>query len=457
MQALVDGIVLGYFVLLCLAYLALLAAALRSLARLRAERRLQGERRSPWPITLMVPAHNEAATVVESVRALLRLDYPQFEVVVVNDGSRDATLARLHESFGLVPDLSDAPGVLPCRPVRSRWRSSVEPRLRVLDKHNGGKADALNCAINASRSPLICAIDADTLILPDALHRLARPFHAHPELLAVGGTIGLANGARVRRGVVLELGAPRGWLARFQVVEYLRAFLIGRLGWNLLGGNVIISGAFGLFRRSAVVAAGGYARDTVGEDMELVARLRRFAPPWQQAGAVVHLPDPVAFTEAPESWRILGNQRDRWQRGLADTLWRCRDMIGRPRFGALGLVVLPFFVLFELGGPVVELFGYGYFGWLAGTGRLHAGFAALFLAASVGFGFALSIVALVLERHLLGFFRQPHDMGRLALAALAENVGYRQVVLYFRLRGLWNYVRGNKAWGGMVRAGFRPA
>jgi len=381
MQALVDHLVLGYFVLLCLAYLALLAAAVRSLVELRAERRLVAERGDPWPITLMVPAHNEAATVVDSVRALLRLEYPQFEVVVVNDGSRDDTLGRLQEAFALVPDPSVVPGTLPCRPVRSRWRCPTEPRLRVIDKHNGGKADALNCAINAGRHPLVCAIDADTLILPDALRRLARPFQLRPDLIAVGGTIGLANGCRIRRGVVLELGAPRGWLARFQVVEYLRAFLIGRLGWNLLGGNVIISGAFGLFRRSAVIAAGGYARDTVGEDMELVARLRRFAPPWQQARAVLHVPDPVAFTEAPESWRILGNQRDRWQRGLADTLWRCRDVIGRLRFGALGLVVLPFFVLFELAGPVVELFGYVYFVCLAAAGRLHAGFAALFLAA----------------------------------------------------------------------------
>ena len=453
-------LVLLYFVLLTAGYIALFVSAAVGIIQVR--RDLEGSSpesvsmrgRATLPISILVPAHNEEKTVVESVRALLKLRYPEHEVLVVNDGSTDKTMKRLRTAFALEAVPIDIRLDLPCKPIRATYRSAIYSRLIVIDKDNGGKADALNCAINASRFPLVCAIDADTLILPDALLRLVRPFLTDVDVVAVGGTICLANGCKIERGAVVEMGLPQSWLARFQVVEYLRAFLVGRLGWDRMGGNLIISGAFGLFRRSAVTIAGGYAHDSVGEDMELVARLRHQVPQWLQGRAIAHLPDPVAFTEAPESVRILGNQRDRWQRGLADTLWRHRKMAFNPRYGSIGLVVMPFFIFFELFGPIVELFGYLYFVLMVVGGFVEPVFTALFMVLAVLIGFLLSLGAILLEELSLSFFRARGDLWRLVSVALLENVGYRQLILWYRLRGLWGYIRRRKTWGRMTRLGF---
>lgn len=452
--------VLTYFVGLTAGYIAQFVAAVFGVIQVR--RDLEGSSpenvslrgRATLPISIMVPAHNEELTVVESVRALLNLRYPQHEVVVVNDGSEDETLARLRTAFALEPVPLDIRHDLTTQPIRAVYRSAINRRLLVIDKENGGKADALNCAVNAARFPLVCAVDADTLIIPDALLRLVRPFLSDLEVVGVGGTLCLANGCKIDKGNVVEVGLPRKWLARFQVVEYMRAFLVGRLGWDGLGGNLIVSGAFGLFRRGAIVQAGGYAVDSVGEDMELIARLRHKVPRWLQARAIRHLPDPVSFTEAPESIRILGNQRDRWQRGLIDTLWRHRRMTLNPRYGAIGLFAMPFYWIFELIGPMIEFFGYCYFFITAIAGQLEPLFASLFAIVAMLSGFGLSIGAILLEELSLSFFRAPGDMRKLVTVALLENFGYRQMLLFYRIRGMFKYLTGSHGWGRMTRQGF---
>ena len=455
-----DMGVLAFFVLLNAGYVALLLSAALTLVRRRSaaaaglsESRLLQGRATP-AISVVAPAFNEEATIVESVRALLNLRYPEHEVIVVNDGSRDATVQRLKEAFALEAVPVDLRPELPHKPLRAVYRSRADERLLLLDKENGGKADALNAGITAARYGLVCAIDADTLVTPDALLHLAQPFRDDPGALAVGGTIRVANGCHIDRGHVQAAGLPRSLVARFQVVEYLRAFLLGRVGWNRLGGNLIISGAFGLFRRRAVVAAGGYLADTVGEDIELVVRLHRLSHASGAGGGIYHLADPVAFTEVPESLAVLGRQRDRWQRGLADTLWRHRDMMLRPRYGALGLFVLPFFLVFELLGPLVELVGYAYFAVSLLSGSIEPVFALLFLVVALLLGFLLSVSSLLLEELSFSLYRRRGDLARLVLVALLENFGYRQLTLWYRLRGLWGYLRGKKGWGRMVRTGF---
>ncbi len=455
--------VLLYFVTLTAGYIALFVAAVVGVIHVRrdlegsAPENISARGRATLPISILCPAYNEEKTCVESVRALLQLRYPQHEVVVVNDGSKDKTMHILRRAFALEPVPFDIRFDLPCKPIRGVYRSGLYKKLVVIDKENGGKADALNCGVNAARYPLVCAIDADTLILPDALLRLVRPFLSDVDVVGVGGTICLANGCKIERGELTEIGLPKSWLARYQVVEYLRAFLVGRLGWDRLGGNLIISGAFGLFRRAAVVTAGGYAHDSIGEDMELVTRLRHQVPSWLQARAIQHLPDPVSFTEAPETAKILGNQRDRWQRGLADTLWRHRRMAFNPRYGAVGMVVMPFYFIFELIGPLVELFGYFWFFITAVAGVIDPWFAGLFLLLAVLIGFLLSLGSIFLEELTLSFYRNRSDLFRLIFVALVENVGYRQMVLWFRLRGLFKYVRGDQKWGRMTRLGFGGA
>ena len=266
-------------------------------------------------ISILAPAFNEEATIETSLRALLALHYPSLELIVVSDGSKDRTVQVLIDRFDLVPVKTIYQQQIKTKPVRSLYRSSTYPSLVVVDKENGGKADALNVGLSFARGELVCAMDADTLIEADGLQRMVRPFLYATDVVATGGTIRVVNGSEVKHGRVAKTCVPTRLLAGVQVVEYLRAFLFGRLGWNRLGGNIIISGAFGLFQREAVLKAGGYLHDTVGEDMELVLRLKRLSYEQGGPGKIAFVPDPVAWTEVPETAAVLGRQRDRWHRG----------------------------------------------------------------------------------------------------------------------------------------------
>jgi cellulose synthase/poly-beta-1,6-N-acetylglucosamine synthase-like glycosyltransferase len=454
-----EWAILAYFVLVNGWYLVLLLSACVEMreyvlrVRGQARWRMLGSRAAP-SISMLAPAYNEEATIAESVRALLALYYPALEVVVVNDGSKDGTVAVLQREFELVPIHPVYRRMIPCREVLGLYRSRTHPNLLVVDKANGGKADALNAGLNLAGGELVCAIDADTLIEPDSLQRMVRPFVEKEDVLAVGGTIRIANASEVAGGRVVRTRAPRALIPGCQVVEYLRAFLFGRLGWNRLGGNLIISGAFGLFRRDVVLAVGGYEHATVGEDMELVLRLRRHGYEHGGPHRIDFVPDPVAWTEAPETLRVLGRQRDRWHRGLADVLWRHRRVMLNPRYGSMGLVAYPYFVFVELLAPLVEALGL--LGLAAGLflGAVDVPFALLFFLSAYGLGAVLTTVTLVLEE--VSFHRYATFADRLILVfwGLVENAGYRQLTVWWRLRGLWNYLRGSKQWGAMERRGF---
>jgi cellulose synthase/poly-beta-1,6-N-acetylglucosamine synthase-like glycosyltransferase len=423
------------------------------LARGRARWRLMGSRVVP-SISMLAPAYNEAATIAESVRALLALYYPNLEVVVVNDGSKDETMRVLVETFDLSPIHPIYQKRIRSKDVVGLYRSRMYPNLVVIDKVNGGKADALNAGLNFATGELVCAIDADTLIEPDSLQRMVRPFLERTDVVAAGGTIRIANGSIVEGGRVTRARAPRNLLPGCQVVEYLRAFLFGRLGWNRLGGNLIISGAFGLFRRASMIAAGGYEHATVGEDMELALRLRRMGYEQKGPHVIAFVPDPVAWTEAPETARVLGRQRDRWHRGLADVLWRHRRVMFNPRYGAMGLVVFPYFVIVELLAPVVEMIGL--LGLILGIviGAIDLPFAILFFLMAYGLGSVLTVMTLVMEEASFHRYDSFKDRLILVLWAFVENLGYRQLTVIWRLQGIWKYLRGSKSWGAMERKGF---
>jgi cellulose synthase/poly-beta-1,6-N-acetylglucosamine synthase-like glycosyltransferase len=455
----INVVVLGYFVLANTFQTALMASAA---VELRGQtRHLWGERREALlgsaaapAITIVAPAYNEAATITESVRSLLTLRYPRLQVVVVNDGSPDATLAALQDRFDLVAVPTVFRRVVPSAPVRGLYRSRSTANLVVVDKENGGKADALNAGLNVASGDLVCAIDADTVIEPDALLRVVRPFLGRDDVVATGGTIRVANGSVIRSGRVVLPRAPRRFLPGVQTVEYLRAFLFGRLGWNRMGGNLIVSGAFGLFSRKALMAADGYLEETVGEDMELVVRLRRRGIETGGPSAVVFVPDPVAWTEAPESFRVLGRQRDRWHRGLADVITRHRRLAGNPRYGALGTIAFPYFVVVELLGPVIEAVGLVGVLLALALGAVDWSFAGLFLLVSYGWGVPLSLAAVLLDELAYQRYTGWRDRALLVLWAILENLGYRQCTVYWRARGLVRYLRGSREWGTMTRKGF---
>jgi cellulose synthase/poly-beta-1,6-N-acetylglucosamine synthase-like glycosyltransferase len=462
LSALLVGInvaVIAYFVVTNLFQTALLLSAavdLRSQGRHDWGWHLDALLASPATpvITILAPAYNESATIAESVRSLLTLRYPRLNIVVVNDGSRDRTLEALRESF----DLTEVPPVFEhavrSEPVRGLYRSRSIANLLVVDKENGGKADALNAGLNVATGDLVCSIDADTIIEPDALLRVVRPFLGSDDVVATGGTIRVANGSVIRSGRVLVRRAPRQMLAGIQAVEYLRAFLFGRLGWNRLGGNLIVSGAFGLFSRDALVAAHGYLKGTVGEDMELIVRLRRRGIENGGPAAVVFVPEPTAWTEAPESFRELGRQRDRWQRGLTDVVVRHWRLIGRPRYGALGLVALPYFILIELLGPVIEAIGMAGLALSLALGVVDPSFAWLFLLVSYGWGLPLSIGAVLLDEIVYHRYLIWSDRALLVLWAFLENLGYRHCTVFWRARGMVRYLQGSHEWGAMPRKGF---
>jgi cellulose synthase/poly-beta-1,6-N-acetylglucosamine synthase-like glycosyltransferase len=456
-----QWVVLAYFLLVNAFLILLLAMAAVDLRRQRLDVwqegrwRLLGSDVAPV-ISILAPAHDEEATVSESVRSLLTLRYPSLEVVLVNDGSTDDTLEVLKRDFDLAA-IHAAPirRRIPTQPIRGLYRSRRTPALVVVDKENGGKADALNAGLVVATGELACAIDADTIVEPDALQRMIRPFLLDDNVVAAGGTLRVVNGAEVYAGRVVKERAPRRFLPGVQAVEYLRAFLAGRVGWNRLGGNLIISGAFGLFRREPMIEAGGYRHDTVGEDMELVVRMRRRARERGGPEQIVFVPDPVAWTEVPRRLRVLARQRDRWHRGLADVIERHRRVIGNPRYGAMGLVVAPYFLFVELLAPVVELVGVvvAIVGLILGL--VDVPFALMFLLVAYGLGLVLTTLTLALEEWTFCGYGGLRD--RLALLAFGalESIGYRQLTAFWRVRGLIRHRRGHADWGAMEREGFR--
>jgi cellulose synthase/poly-beta-1,6-N-acetylglucosamine synthase-like glycosyltransferase len=455
------AVTLVYFVTLTVTSLVLTAVAWHSgrrSLRSRPQEWMDDAFASPLTpgVSVLLPAFNEESGIVESVRSLLAVRYPRLEVIVINDGSSDATLARLREAFDLVPIHRAMRGKVPSRPIRGAYISRRNRELCVIDKDNGGKADALNTGVDAARHPYVCAVDADGLLEETALLRVAKPILDDPDLVvATGGTVRIVNGCRVDHGRVVDESLPKSRLATLQVIEYLRMFLVGRVGWSRMKSLLLISGAFGLFRRSLVEEVGGYSDQTVGEDMELILRLHRHLLEQEETYRIEFVADPVCWTVAPDDLRSLSRQRRRWQRGLGESLWRHRRMIGNPRYGSLGLVGLPFLLFFEFVGPVIEVLGpVTVLGWFL-LGQLSLAFAITFFMVSLLLGIFLSLSALVLGE--AGFRKRVRagDVRRLLAYCVAENFGYRQLSACWRVVGLVDLARRKKDWGAHGRRGFR--
>ncbi len=411
------------------------------------------EREFYKPVTILVPAFNEEVGIVASVRSLLSLHYPEFEVVVANDGSTDRTLARMTDAFALVEVPQIYRRKLETRPVHRVFRSLRHPNLTVVDKENGGRADALNAAVNMARYPLVCQVDADSLLDAEALLRASRLFIEDETVVGVGGTVRPRNGAVVREGQVMEMRLPRRWIERFQVLEYARAFFTGRAGWSRFGALLIISGAFGVFRREAVLEVGGYATDTVTEDMELVMRFhqryRREGRPYR----IIFTPDPICWTEVPSDLGTLRRQRNRWHRGLLETLWRYRRMTLNPRYGAVGMIGMPYFWLFEALSPVIEVTGYLVLPVVFLLGIANPGFAGLFVLLALLYGILLSEMAVGIETMLLSRYPRIRDRLMLFAAAFLEFLGYHQILAVERLVSMFQIRRKRGIWGQMRRVG----
>ena len=409
---------------------------------------------SPPFVSIIVPAHDEAVTIVESIRALLALDYTPHEIVVVNDGSADNTLAVLQHTFQLLIAPVAFVEPLASERVRGIYRSASEPALVVIDKENGGKADAINAGINAASGMLVLTIDADTVIDPAALRRVVLPFLEDSATVAVGGNIAVANGCLMTAGRITEVRLPRRWLARFQVVEYMRSFLLFRIACASGNALTIISGAFGLFRRDAMIAVGGYDRASIGEDLDLTLRLHQYYRVRRQPFRILFDPFPVCSTQVPEDWASLRAQRLRWRRGLLQVLWQHWRMVGNPRFGLVGAGALPYVIVFEVLGPLFEIVGYAATAAAAIMGFLDWAHFRVLMLVSVLFGVAASLAAVFLNDISTRRYLSGSDLVLLVVAAILENCGYRQLNSWWSCVGTVRALTRRSEWGVMKRRVF---
>jgi cellulose synthase/poly-beta-1,6-N-acetylglucosamine synthase-like glycosyltransferase len=439
-------------------------------------------------VSLLVPAYNEEVTICESLRSLLRLRYPSFEIVMCNDGSKDRTLQQLLGEFHFVPVEIEYDEHLATAPVRRFYdmRGALPTglkRLVLIDKDNGGKADALNAAINVARGEYVTSMDADSLLTPDALLIAARRILEDREhMVAVGVQVGISNGSIVQDGRVVEMRLPKTWIGRFQIVEYMRSFAQGRVAFASLRSLLVLSGVFALMRRDLVLAIGGFLTKrmrakvgieycgvgghTVCEDMEIVVRLHRYLLDKKIAGTIGILPFPMAWTEAPENYRDIGKQRSRWYRGLWEVLSCHRAMMFNPRFRQIGLFSLPYQLLFEALAPLVECTGYLVLLLTVSLHLLSVSALLCFLALATALNLALSTLSVLLCIHSqsgttvsaqgLSLFRYHRlsDTLVLLVAGFLSNVGYRQYLVAWQLKGLWDFIKGKQGWDKFARKGF---
>lgn len=406
------------------------------------------------PVSIIVPAFNEEAGIVHSIRSLLSINYPVFEIVVVNDGSSDCTMERLIEHYDMKEIKKVIRRQVDSKPIKKVFQSRMLPSLFLIDKENGGKADALNAGLNFSHYPYVCSLDGDSVLERDAFLKVMKPIiDSNEEVIASGGSIRIANGCDIRNGEVLKIGLSSNPLVIMQVIEYLRAFLMGRIGLSRHNLLLIISGAFGVFSKQWVVKAGGYRTDTVGEDMELVVRIHRLLKETGTKKRIVYVPDPVCWTEVPETMKYLKRQRRRWHRGLFESLWSHRKLTLNPRYGPIGFISFPYFWLVEFFGPIVELSGYIFVFISLFAGGIYLEFAILIFLLSCLYGSLFSAFAILLEEWSLRKYPKISALLKLFFYSLTETLWYRPLTVFWRCQGIWQMIKGENGWGEMKRKG----
>jgi cellulose synthase/poly-beta-1,6-N-acetylglucosamine synthase-like glycosyltransferase len=452
-------VVLAYFAIIQLIYALLNSLGAREIVRFNREASRGTldnllQREAYIPISILVAAYNEELSIVSSVRSLLSLHYPVFEVLVASDGSTDRTVELMIEAFDMVEIDYKYQMFIECQPVHRVYRSRRYENLTMLEKDNGGKADATNAVANMARYPLLCAADADSLLDASAILRIVQQFRLDERVVAAGGTVRPLNDSEIVGGRIVKLKVPKTWAAQMQVIEYNRAFFSGRTGWAALDSLLIISGAFGIFRRDVIVAVGGWAHWTITEDIELVIRIHRYFRQRGEDYKIRFVPDPVCWTEVPSDITSLRRQRNRWHRGLIEVLWVYRHMIFNPRYGRIGWVALPYMLFVEALSPFVEFFGYIFLPLAYLMGILSLEVAWLFLGLSYMLGVWLTLVTMGLENLLYQRYESPRDYIVLIFATLFEMIGYRQLMVWERFIATFQVQSKKGQWGAMKRTGF---
>jgi cellulose synthase/poly-beta-1,6-N-acetylglucosamine synthase-like glycosyltransferase len=406
------------------------------------------------PVSIIVPAYNEEAGIIQSVRSLLSVNYPTFEIIVVNDGSTDQTLKKVIEHYDMKEISRVVRKQVHTKPIKTIYQSSILSNLFLVDKENGGKADALNVGLNFSQYPYFCSLDGDSVLEPDAFLKVMKPIiDSNEEVIASGGSVRIANGCEIKNGHILKIGLSDNPIVVMQIIEYLRAFLMGRIGLSRHNLLLIISGAFGVFSKHWSIEAGGYKTDTVGEDMELVVRIHRLLKERGENKKIVYVPDPVCWTEVPEDTTILRRQRRRWHRGLFESLWTHRGLTFNPKYGSIGMISFPYFWIVEFLGPIIEFLGYIFMILCLFLGGVYIEFAILLFLLSCLYGSLFSMTAVLLEEWSLTKYPKVSDILKLFLYSLTETIWYRPMTVFWRCEGVWQMLKGDTSWGEMKRKG----
>lgn len=414
-------------------------------------------------VSILAPAYNEGMTIVENIRSLLSIYYVNLEVIVINDGSKDDCLQKMIAAYDLQKIDYFVDYKIKTKDVRGVYKSRnpIYHKLLVVDKVNGGKADALNVGINISSNKYLVCIDVDCILEQDALLKMVKPFleQTGERVIASGGVVRIANSCIIEDGRLVKVKLAEDYLPRMQILEYIRAFILGRMAWSRLNGLMLISGAFGAFDKDIAIKCGGYDHNTVGEDMELVVRMRRYMEERGEKYRVTYIPDPLCWTEAPNSFNILGRQRNRWTRGTIETLKFHKKMFFNPKYGLLGMLSYPYWFFFEMCAPIIEFFGFVCFFIFAAFGLLDWGFFFSYLLFIVSFGYLYSAFAILMEVITYNQYKRRIDIFILMLTALTEPFYFHPFVVWSAIKGYIDYIRKKKSWGEMTRQGFtkKPA
>ena len=406
------------------------------------------------PISLIIPAYNEQENIVQNVKSLMTINYPMFEIIVVNDGSTDKTGELVVQAFHMHKIETSIRYQIPTEKIEAVYYSREYPNLLYVQKKNGGKSDALNAGINISRYPLFTCLDADSRIEKDALLRLSMEFIKDSRTVVAGGLVRIANGSKIVNGELKGFSMPKKLIERFQIVEYYRSFLMGRVFWSASNSLLIVSGAFGLFRKQTVIDVGGYKRNTIGEDMEIVVRIHRYMRKHRKKYKVKFNEFSICWTQGPMSVQDIRSQRRRWQIGLMDTMISHIGMTFNPFYGVVGLFSVPYNWIFELLGAVVEVIGYFLIPFTLIMGELNMFFFIIYFLLSVALGVILSEGSLVLEQYTHRAAMNAKQSIAISIYAVLENFGYRQMITLFRVEGIIKYRKLRKSWGKIKRKEF---
>lgn len=410
------------------------------------------------PVSIIVPAYNEEKGIVGTIHSLLTIEYPQYEIIVVNDGSKDCTLQQVIDEFKMEQVFQVVQNRLPSEEIKGIYHSTRHHNIVLIDKANGGKADALNAGINISKYPYFCSIDGDSILSSKSLLQVMKPIIAsNGKVVAAGGTVEIANGFDIQFGTVLNSILPRNPIVIMQVIEYLRAFYMGRIALSRFNLLLIISGAFSVFSKDYIIKVGGYSKKTIGEDMELVVRLHRYLIKNNIKKTIEFIPKSVCWTEAPDNLKDLQTQRRRWHQGLIGSIMLNRGMLFNPKYKQIGLIALPYFVFVELIGPVIELIGYVYVVLSFAVGNIYLESALILFVLFLIYSTVISAFSILLESWSRNTYPRVQDTIILMFFSITEVFWFRPLMVIYRIQGIWNYIRGKNDWGKLKRSGLQKS